>query len=525
MSNKKFPNFITLLMCLLVCISAFAVGVFLVSNNSPAFSFPVEKEDVIKWKILNGSTVSQIYRRWGDLSFGKPSEYSQVEGIVCFRGNNYRDSASFGTVEIHSGKLEKVWNYSIGRIDSWSGVGWNGQPSIVKWSENLKEHMNISQSQKQKTDLKEVIYGTLDSKVYFLDLETGEPTRNPIKAAGPIKGSVSIDPRGIPLLYVGQGIDKVNGKKVSIGYGIYSLIDQKRLFFINGIDKFAPKGWGAFDSTGLVHAQTDTLIEAGENGVVYTLKLNTFYAPESGGLRINPKVTKYTYRTSMNKKLGIENSIAVYKNFAYFADNDGILQCLDLNTLSPVWVRDVSDDTDSTIVLEEAGEDVFLYTANEVDHQSSKGYSYIRKINALNGALEWENAYKCSYSRTNGGVLGTPAVGKQDINDLVIFNLAKINGTNKGKLIAFNKSSGKPVWENTFNNYSWSSPVDVYTPGGKGYIIFCDSAGNMFLISGKDGKILDRISLGANVEGSPAVYEDMVVVGTRGQKIFCVRIR
>ncbi|WP_190014528.1 hypothetical protein [Geosporobacter subterraneus] len=47
----------------------------------------------------------------------------------------------------------------------------------------------------------------------------------------------------------------------------------------------------------------------------------------------------------------------------------------------------------------------------------------------------------------------------------------------------------------------------------------------MFLIEGLTGKVLDCIDLGANVEGSPAVYENMAVVGTRGQKIFGIALK
>ena len=37
----------------------------------------------------------------------------------------------------------------------------------------------------------------------------------------------------------------------------------------------------------------------------------------------------------------------------------------------------------------------------------------------------------------------------------------------------------------------WSSPVAVYTPSGKSYIVACDTVGNMFLLEGKTGKIVD----------------------------------
>ena len=48
--------------------------------------------------------------------------------------------------------------------------------------------------------------------------------------------------------------------------------------------------------------------------------------------------------------------------------------------------------------------------------------------------------------------------------------------------------------------------------------------GNLFLIDGATGALLDRVNLGSNVEASPAVFENTIVVGTRGQKIFGIEI-
>jgi hypothetical protein len=39
------------------------------------------------------------------------------------------------------------------------------------------------------------------------------------------------------------------------------------------------------------------------------------------------------------------------------------------------------------------------------------------------------------------------------------------------------------------------------------------------------GQILQQTGLGSLVEASPAVYEDMLVVGTRGKKICGVKIK
>ncbi|EOD01831.1 PQQ-binding-like beta-propeller repeat protein [Caldisalinibacter kiritimatiensis] len=460
------------------------------------------------------------------IEFKIPKEYSKVKGVTCFRGNNYRNTASYGTADIKEKRLEIVWDIGIGSIDRWTGVGWNGQPAIIQWPKEHVNRMNIKSSKKNNRNLKEVIYGALDGKVYFIDLEDGTYTRNPIQIPGPIKGSVTVDTRGIPLLYVGQGINKVNGRWVKTGYRIFNLIDQTKLFFINGIDTFAYRGWPAFDSTALIDKDTDTLLICGENGLFYRVKLNTQY--DENILSIEPEIMKYRYRIAGNRYQGIENSVAVYKNLAFFADNGGWLQCLDINTFEPIWIRKVTDDTDSTIVLEEEQDIVALYTACEVDKQGSIGYSYVRKIDALSGKLIWEKKYKChsiiGNHPNNGGVLATPVVGKGNIKDIIVFNIARYGGLNNGVLVALNKDSGEEVWRINLKNYSWSSPVAIYTDKGEGYIVFCDSAGYMYLINGKEGEILHKIDLGANVEGSPAVFENMIVVGTRGQKIYGIRI-
>jgi len=389
--------------------------------------------------------------------------------------------------------------------------------------------MNINYEKKSKDNLKEVIYATLDGNVYFIDLDDGIETRSPIKIPGPIKGSITIDPRGIPLLYVGQGIDEVHGKKVEIGYRIYSLIDQEKLFFINGRDTFAYRGWAAFDSTALIDKETDTMLICGENGIFYRLKLNTQYSTEENILELNPKVAKYRYKISGNSYQGIENSVAVYKNLAYFADNGGWLQAIDINTLEPEWIRNVTDDTDSTIVIEDKKDEVSLYTGSEVDKQGAKGKSYIRKIDALSGNLIWEKYYLCDSkigtNPNNGGVLATPIVGTNDLKGMIIYNIARYGGFNKGLLVALDKNDGEEIWRIELKNYSWSSPVDIYDEDGIGYIIVCDSVGNMFLIKGSNGEILDKVNLGSNVEGSPAVFKDMIVVGTRGQKIYGIKIK
>jgi outer membrane protein assembly factor BamB len=47
----------------------------------------------------------------------------------------------------------------------------------------------------------------------------------------------------------------------------------------------------------------------------------------------------------------------------------------------------------------------------------------------------------------------------------------------------------------------------------------------MYLIDPKNGEIFDTISVERNVEASPAIFDDMVVVGSYAQKIFGIKIK
>lgn len=497
--------------------------------ESTAFKIPVSQLPSsfkgFSSEVLVNRKATPGYKRAYELEFPAPDKYTTLEGVTCFRGNNYRDSASYGAADIKQGKLKKVWYAKNGYIDMWTGTGWNGQPSIVKWSPEVRKIMNIYPDKKKKENLKEVIYATLDGKIYFFDLDDGKPTRPAINVGSPHKGSVVIDPRGYPLLYAGQGIPEKAGKPIPIGYRIFSLINQKQLYFINGMDPDAYRRWGAFDSGALIDAATDTFIECGENGVIYSGKLNTSFNAEKRTISIKPDLVKYRYKSPYGTKIGVENSPVVYKNYIYFADNSGLFQCLDLNTMKPVWLRNVTDDTDSTTALEETDKGVFLYTANEVDRQGKNGASYIRKLNALTGELLWEKKIPAYYDQnTNGGALASPVIGKNDIKDLVIYNIAKTNRNSESTLLAIDRGTGKTKWTVKMKYYSWSSPVAVYTKEGKSYIVIADSIGNMMLYEGKTGKLLDTISLGSNVEASPAAYDDMLVVGTRGRTIWGIRI-
>ena len=475
--------------------------------------------------VQNGERVD-AYARTPEIHMGLSGEYTDVEGVTTFRGNNYRDSAAYGNIPDDPEELEIVWSVAVSQIDDWGGVGWTGQCAIVRWPEEVVRIMNVRED-KKGGPLTEVIYATLDGRVYFLDLYDGQATRPAINIGAPIKGSVTVDPRGYPLLYVGQGIPEANGHSVDIGTRIFSLIDQQLLFFLDGDDSFAQRSWYAFDAAPLVDGKTDTMLQVGENAILYLVKLNTDYDPEAGTISIDPKVDRYVFRSRVSDQPGMENSLAVYNDYGYFVDNSGLLQCVDLNTLTCVWAGDTGDDTDATIVLEEEADGtVALYTATEREHSASYDENaYLRKINALTGEMLWKLPVKVYTSEGNeGGSFATPALGKGELGDLIFAHMTR-TPDDGATLMAVDKESGEVVWRVAMGSGGWSSPVCVYDASGKGYVLVGSSSGALRLYDGRTGRIISICDLEGNIEGSPAVFEDMLVVGTRAKRIFGVRIK
>lgn len=132
------------------------------------------------------------------------------------------------------------------------------------------------------------------------------------------------------------------------------------------------------------------------------------------------------------------------------------------------------------------------------------------------------NAIPCN--RSAGGIQATPVVGQGEISDLVIYPIARTPRLFAGKLVALNKTTGQTVWTLNMDHYAWSSPIAVYADNGKAYLIQCDSDGNMMLIEGTTGKVLHKLNFGTNIEATPGVFENKIVVGTRDERIVGVTI-
>lgn len=480
----------------------------------------------VKWELIGTDGIIESFQRQEMINFGKAEDYYPLPGIPTFRGDNYRTGATYGLTSITEESMETIWSVSVGSLGGWPGVGWTGQPLVVKWDEETKQIMNLYDAKKEKADLVEVICTTLDGYIYFLDLEDGTYTRDPMYIGMSVKGTGALDPRGYPLMFAGSGLNQGQSPRI---YAI-SLIDTTILWEQSGSDGYNLRGWCGFDGSALISAEADTLLWGGENGLLYTIKLNTQYDKQAGTISVNPEnVVRTRYTTQFTERyLGYESSIIAVENYAFIGDNGGMLFCVDLNTMKLVWAQFTGDDINATPVFEWGKDGTgYLYTATSADYGG--GTCKMHKINANTGQIVWEKAYNGIVidKDVSRGILSSPVLGKPgtDLEGLIIHTIGGTPSSYAGTLVALSTDTGEVVWEKTLESYAWSSIAGLYTAEGKGYLALGDSGGRMMLFDGKTGEKLDTESLGSNIEASPVVYENTLVIGTRGQRIYGVKFK
>lgn len=483
------------------------------------------------WDIAQGESVLTDYFREDPISFSLDEAYFVLPGISTFRGGNYRDGASWGTAVVEEESMSVAWKHKIGRLDRSGGCGWTGQPLVVQWDSATKALMTkMYPDKRDKEDLVEVIYATLDGYIHFYDLEDGTPTRDAIDMGMNFKGGGTLDPRGYPLLYVGAGL-YTNGASPRIF--VVNLITGKIIYQYGNNDPFAHRDWCAFDAAPLVDGDSDTLIWPGENGVLYTFQLNTRYDMAVGTISVTPDEpvkTRYTsHYSDTGRYIGYESSPVIVDHYLYSCENGGMMHCVDLNTMELIWAQDLGDDADSTPVFqwEEDGRGC-LYAASSLNWtaEGHKGYASIYKLDAATGQILWEYQRSCErYDDIAGGILGSPILGREntDIEGLIIYAIGRTPSAYQGALVALDRDTGEKIWEISTGNYTWSSPVAMYNENGDAYIFLANASGVCRLIDGSTGQVLDTLELGETVEASPVAFGNMLVIGSR-EKVYGIKI-
>ena len=495
----------------------------------------------VGWEVINGTAIVTNLNRQDRIYLSTDDEYFALPGISTFRGNNYRNSATYGITDVKAGTLDTLWDYDmiITEDSVRTGCGWTGQPLVVEWDEETRQMMKMYRYKKNKDHLVEVIYPTLDGYIYFLDIEDGSPTRDPIFIGQRFNGSGSLDPRGYPLLYVGSGDIDIDGEKPRMY--IISLITGRVLFTYGENDRMSLRSdnnyWCAYDSAPLIDADTDTLIWPGENGILYTFKLNTEFDKEAGTISVAPTTpvrTRY-FTNRMDEEeywYGYESSASIVDNYLYITDNGGMVFCVNLTTMELIWAQNIEDDANSSPVFERVSDKRgYIYVAPTLHwtaDRENKGTISIYKIDALTGEIVWQTPYEVyNTEEATGGVQSTPLLGAKgtDIEGLVIYTIANTSPEGAGLVVALDTKTGEEVWRRSMSIYTASSPTAVCEIDGTSYVVVCDALGRITLLQGATGEGITSIDLGIMIEASPIVYKDTIVVGTRGQKIYGIEVK
>lgn len=447
------------------------------------------------------------------------SLYTDTPGFFTFRGNALRNADFNGVLDSVPSDIVIDWefitdtDYRETKFGRWGGgSGWTGQPLYVEWPDSSVNIFKKAGVVNGYFGRREIIVGSLASRVYFINYETGKASRPSVDVFNPIKGTVSLDPTLNGNLYVGQGVPNVR----PFGAMVVDLYKHSvRDFF--GEDSGAPRSWGAYDSSPVRVGQF--LFRPGENGMIYKFRVLP------GQLKLHSTMS---YRVGGSAP-GIESSMSVYANYGFTADNHGNIICTNLNVMKPVWHYSLGDDTDATPVIEIEDGHPYIYIGCEIDRQNV-GTARFVKLDAIDGSEVWRaeipgQRHETDSKHFDGGFYATALPGRGDASDLIFSNCVSNQPASSGNFVAIDRKTGKLVYSLRLKHYAWSSPVGFLTRDGRQIVVTADCAGNVYLIDAKAGKIIKTKHIGNNFESTPVVVGNTLVVGSRGRSIYKLSLR
>jgi outer membrane protein assembly factor BamB len=432
---------------------------------------------------------------------------SEIVGQLTFRGNPTRSYYGLGPVPTAP---EILWRYPEsggmcgqsavgGQAKTWCGTGWTGQPAV--WLEDGRTW---------------VAFGAYDKNVHFMDAEDGSDILSPFDIGDIVKGSVTRDPDGYPLLYSGSranfhviAMDRPSGEPESL----WELTAKA----------VSPTRWNDdWDGSPLVI--DDFLFQGGENSQIHIIKLNRGYAAD-GTVTVDPEIVfnapgwdeelTAALRGSGSRveDVSIENSVAISGNTLYFTNSGGLVQGWDIGGLKDgktperVFRFWTGDDTDASIVIDRQG---FLYVAQEVERSSSSDrHAEVGQLIKLDPTkpddpLVWS-------VEDPHGFWATPA----------LYRGVLIAPTDSGRIVAVHQMTGDILWEKKLPGPTWSSPVvvdDVWVQGD------CNGVLHGFDLS--DPRVepaeLWNVQLEGCVESTPTVFQGRIFVGARGGAFYAM---
>ncbi len=446
--------------------------------------------------VTDATTTTVPHDGWVDpASSGRPWG-TAVDGLLTFRGNPTRTYYGRGPVPT---RPEVSWSFpaegalcSLSTVGAdtteWCGTGWTGQPAVFRYQDRTW-----------------VTFGSYGSAVHFLDADTGDRILPDFGVGDIIKGSVTIDPDGYPLLYTGSRDD-------SYRVLAFDRPDSAVELWSLAADAVSPVLWNNdWDGAGLII--DDYLFEGGENSQLHIVKLNRGY-DDQGLVTVDPELVFNApgwddeLVAAVGSNVSIESTVAISGNTLYFANSGGLVQGWDISGLAdgvdPVRVFRywTGDDVDATVVIDEAG---MLYVGVEYERGTARSQE-VGQIIKLDPSrpddpLVWKRDER---PYLDSGVWATPALHR----DIVIVP------TDEGVILGLDRATGVERWQLKLQGPTWQSPVivdDVLIQGD------CNGILHGFDVSDTSVEPVElwSVSLGGCIESTPAVWDGGIYVGTR----------
>jgi hypothetical protein len=430
-----------------------------------------------------------------------------IEGLTTFRGNATRSYYGEGPIPDDP---EVLWRHpSSGGMCSrstdeegtktWCGTGWTGQPNVVDPEDGPAQ----------------VRFGAYDRAVHVLHGRTGRALYEPFVTGDIIKGTVTSDPDGYPLLYTGSRDNFLR---------ILALDRGRRpaeLWRLSSDSAPNPVWNNDWDGSPLIIG--DYLLEGGENSWFYVIRLHRGY-DDDGRVTVNPRVRLMVpgfddrlFAELGDTEVSIENSVAFHDGVAYFANSGGLVQGWDVSRVLEggrkarrVFRFWTGEDTDASVVIDEEG---FLYVASELERHNARSneVGQLLKLDPRRrkDPVVWD--LPVPGEGGDGGMWATPG----------LWGDAVIAATNTGRILGIDRDRGRIAWELRLTPPTWTSPVIV-----DGALIVGDCAGLLHAFRLRDDPLarppreLWTVQLEGCIESTPAVWRGMVYVGTRGGSVY-----
>ncbi len=440
---------------------------------------------------------------WVDpASVGQPYPNATVPGVLTFRGNPTRTYYGQGPVPVAPGV---VWSYpgngmcaeseDRGETTVWCGTGWTGQPAVF-----------------ERNGQTWAVFGAYDRAVHFVDAATGQDILPPFPTGDIIKGSVTVDPDGFPIVYTGSR----DGFFRAIAIDRPQPTELWRL----SADDVSPTLWNDdWDGSALVLG--DYLFEGGENSQLHIVKLNRAMGAD-GLVTVAPELVFNApgwddeLTAAVGSEVSIESSVAIWGDTLYFANSGGLVQGWDISGLRTgagppartfrFWT---GDDTDATVVVDEQG---MLYVGSEWERHNprSNEIGQMTKLDPANvdNPVVWTQR---DDGADKAGVFGTPGI----FQDLVIYT------TYTGRAVGLDRATGAIRWEKQLPPPLMGSPVivdGVWVQGDCNGVLHAYDVRNTMV----DPPELWAVELGGCIESTPTVWKGRIYVGTRAGKFHAI---